>query len=334
MGESKISNSLHVAFFPASDEKTASSRIRVYTIARELVRWGVSVSFGSEQQADILFIQKRVNSHVLKYVRLAKFKGKPIIYDVDDFGAALRYWASDRNFASMLRLADVVTTASEEQLKLLTTGYHVKQATVLLSAIDYYPTRPVQPLLVNREYLRLVWFGSSSTFHLFEHYLPWLLQISYLKVVIISSSDIKEKHSKRYPTVEFRTWSLADFVSTLQTCDLSCLMHDGSTEDRAKGNNKMIASITYGVPAVVSRTPAYESTAREAGVEDALFSNEQELRMAIERLRSLESRQKYLELAQPVIWERYAPEVVARQYVDLALKCLQNRHSFFKLLKM
>jgi glycosyltransferase involved in cell wall biosynthesis len=119
------------------------------------------------------------------------------------------------------------------------------------------------------------------------------------------------------PEVKFLPWNLDNFTSVLQTFDIACLMHDGDIYDRAKGNNKMISAITWGVPAVVSRTPEYERTAKEAGIEDALFSDERELVAAIERLRDPAARENYLERAQGSVWQRYAPQVIAGQFIDL-----------------
>lgn len=321
------------ALFPAGGEETASSRIRVYTFQRELAKRGIAATLGSSAKANVLYIQKKVTRKILWQSRLAKIRGAVVIYDVDDFGSALWYWVPKVYFEQMLRLADLVTTCSDEQLALLTSQYNIEHSAVVSPAIDYYPTAPVQPLLKDRGYLRVAWFGSSSNFHLFEQYLPSLLEMPDLKIVVITNLEAVKDRSERYPDVIFKDWSLQSFVATLQTCDLSCLMHDGTKEDHAKGNNKMIASITYGVPAVVSRTPAYESTAREVGVETAVFFNAQELCTVIESLRSPEARQEYLDLAQPIVWNRYSPEVIAQQYIKLALSCFQDRHRFFHLLR-
>ena len=115
-------------------------------------------------------------------------------------------------------------------------------------------------------------------------------------------------------------WSLSDFIPVLQDCDLACLMHDGKVHDIAKGNNKMISAITWGVPAVVSRTPEYQRTAQEDGIEYAIFSDEKELPVVIERLRSPAARERYIQAAQPAIWSRYSPDVIASQYIDLAVR--------------
>ena len=78
-----------------------------------------------------------------------------------------------------------------------------------------------------------------------------------------------------------------------------------------------ITSITWGVPAVVSRTPQYVKTAIEAKIEDAVFSNGKELLKAVQRLGSSAERQKYLRIAQPAIWNIYSPETITDRFLEI-----------------
>jgi hypothetical protein len=95
------------------------------------------------------------------------------------------------------------------------------------------------------------------------------------------------------------------------------LSHDGTAADRSKSNNRMISSIAWGVPAIVSRTPEYERTAREAGVTGALFDTPAQMVAAIERHRPAAARAAYLDRAQPHVWRHHAPAVVAGQLLQI-----------------
>lgn len=320
---SRAEKKLNFALLPAGGEETASSRIRVFTFERELASRGIRVTRTFSPSANVLFVQKRVTPRILWLARLAKAMGRIVIYDVDDLGDALWYWVPRPLFVRMLTLADVVTTCTEEQRDFLAAHYHVRRSRVVLPTIDYYPTGPVRLPLRDGMPLRVMWFGSASNVHLLQRYLGVLLAIPQVSVVVVTSHKAVEGLLSQFPLVECIPWTLASFVSTLQSCDVACLMHDGSAEDRAKGNNKMITSIAWGVPTVVSRTPAYERTAREAGVETYLFNDEQGLAEAIERLRSADSRRQYLTVAQPAVWGRYAPELMAQEYVNIALERLR-----------
>ena len=314
-------SSLHFSLFPAGDVQTASSRIRIYTLRGALEKRGIRVTMGYSLKANVLFIQKKVTLKNIWQARLAKAMGCVIIYDVDDLGEALWYWVSKRNFQEMLSIAHVVTVCSFKQLEFLLSEYKIEgKGAVIANAIDYFPLAPVKLKQRERDRLRIVWFGNKRNFSLLEKYLNVLLQIPHSEIyAIVREKDIP-KLSGQHPSVHFLPWRLDNFVSVLQNCDLACLMHDGNVYDMAKGNNKMISAITWGVPAVVSRTPEYERTAREAGIEYAVFSDEVDLPAVIERLSTPAARERYLHTAQPAIWSRYSPDVITSQYIDLAAK--------------
>lgn len=323
-----IPSPLHFSFIPAGGIETASSRIRVYTLYNALVQQGVQGKIGYSLKANVLFFQKKVTMKNLLQARLAKARGCVIMYDVDDFGRSLWYWVSKKHFREMLSVADIVTVCSAGQLDLLISEYKISgKAAAIPNAIDYFPPAPVRLAQRKREKLRIVWFGNGDNFCLFERYLNALRAIRHSEIVAIVNEAAIPEFSRRYSFVHFLPWRMHDFVSNLQSCDLACLMHDGTVYDKAKGNNRMISSITWGVPAVVSRTPEYERTAKESGIEYALFSNEEELYAVIERLRSPASREQYLEAAQSVIWSRYAADIIARQYLDLVDQFISERRN-------
>ncbi len=316
---------MRFAMFAAGPEDTASSRIRLYTLCRALADLEIPITLGESASADVLFIQKKVTQDILKITQRAKEQGRIIIYDVDDLGEALWYWVPRPFFYKMIKYADVVTTDTIGHRNQLITGCGATCVEIIPDSIDYYPIAPIHLSITESKSLRVLWFGSVSNMSLFEKYIHTLNSLLNVEVVVTSLGT--DEYSVKYPSVEFIRWSRGSFTSVLQSCHLTCLMHDGSDVDRAKSNNKMITSISWGVPAVVSRTPEYERTALEAGVEYAIFADELELRTVIERLRSPVARSSYLETAQPAIWSRYAPSVVAQRFLHVAVKYHLRAHS-------
>lgn len=308
---------LHFAFFPSGGENTASSRIRVYTLIRELEKRGIPASLGFSSRANVFFVQKKVNQTILQRVRLAKLGDNIVLYDVSDLGDALWSVVSRSDFRKMVGLADIVTCATVSQAEQLASRYGVSCPKVVADSIDYFPSGIVRSSLSQSNPLRVLWFGHSMNMGLTEPYINVLLTIPNLEVVIVTQAAFIELFSHRYPGVHFVPWSISSFVSVLQSCHLAFLPHDGSVQDRAKSNNRMITSIAWGVPALVSRTPEYERTAREAGIESALFADQNDLKVAIERLRSPQARTDYLDIAQPVIWKHYSPDKIAQDYLRL-----------------
>lgn len=302
-------NELRFAFFPAGDENTASSRIRVFSTTRIFQSREIPFSIGETRDANILYIQKKVTSKILNEARKAKRKGHTVIYEIDDFGEALAYWVSPKLLRRMVRLADTIITATPEEAELLETLYGIKDPITLPPCVDYYPDQPARTTHDSNDPLRILWFGNSGTFPSFERYLKTLLGLPGVQVVVCMDEAGQELVSGY--GVEFVLWDLRTFVGVLQSSHLTCLTHEETAIGRVKTNNKMITSITWGVPAMVTNTPDYLRTAQEAGVEYAVFSNEEQLKSIVDRLRSVESRRLYLDAAQPVIWTRQSPAAVA-----------------------
>lgn len=306
---------MKISFMPLADENAPSSRIRVFTLHRALVQSGISSFVGYNPVANVIFIQKRVDKKIFRLALKAKNEGKYIIYDVDDFGDALDYCCSPRYFRKIINLAHVITTDTHEHLVYIVDNFKKNNVAILPDSVDYFPENYVKLIPTDDDQLRVLWFGSIRNITLFEKYASELSIIPKVRVVVATA--VNKELSGKYPQIEFVPWSLTGFIETLQGCHLTCLMHDGSEIDKAKSNNKMITSIAWGVPAIVSNTPDYERTARESGIEYAVFSNVEDLRLVIERLRSSRQRIEYLESAQIKVWGKYSPDAIKNIFLDL-----------------
>jgi glycosyltransferase involved in cell wall biosynthesis len=306
---------MRVAIFPAHDDNAASSRIRAFTLLKTLSLLGHDARLRDAAGADVVVIQKRVTPRTIAVVDHAKREGALIVYDVDDVGRDLWYFTAPSTLHRLLHRVDIVTTDTAAHAALLERDYSVERVEIVPDTIDYYPAGPVRVAVDTDRTLRILWFGNAANITLFEKYSRALANVPRVELVVATNRSAIPRLSQRFPHVSFVPWSRDDFVALLQSCALTVLPHDGSESDRAKSNNRMIASIAWGVPAVVSRTPEYVRTAIEAGVADALFGDERELVSAIERLRDAGARRAYLDAAQSEVWLRYSPAAVAERFV-------------------
>ena len=298
----------------------ASSRIRVLSICKEFQKRQIPYDFVFSERTDILFIQKTVTQEVLHIVQDAKKLGCLVIFDVDDFGMALWVKASPIRFAKMLAWADVITTATMEQRNYVIRNFHKERVETIPNLIDYFPEGiPTFSIKTNPE-LKAVWFGGKENFKRFKKIARMLVKVENLHLCVIINPESVEILKGKYPNIEFIPWSLNTFVSDLQRCDISILTHAGSAIDRMKGNNKMITSIYWGVPAIVSRTPEYERMAEELQIKEFLFENFSELLLAIEKLRSPKFRRDYLACSQPLVWRNYSPSAITDELLNLVHK--------------
>jgi hypothetical protein len=168
--------------------------------------------------------------------------------------------------------------------------------------------------------LRILWFGDASNFTLFAKYAETLRGVPDAEVLVITNAAAIGSLAQRFTGISFLPWSRDTFLSILQSAALSLLTHDGTEADRAKSNNRMITSITWGVPAVVSRTPEYERTARECRIETSLFDDPGACVAAIERLRTRAARYAYLDAAQAEVWQRYSPTAVSGRFLAVVAR--------------
>ncbi len=310
---------MRISIFPAHDDSAASARIRAFSLQRSLSALGHDARLEDAGPADVLFIQKRATPETLALARRAARAGTLVIYDVDDLGLPLWYSVAPTVLFRLLRVAHLVTTDTAGHRDLLLSDYGARAVEVVPDTIDYSPAGPARPDLPEGDLLRVLWFGHATNLPLFERYALRLAALQGVEVVVSTSAAAIAPLSARFPSIAFVPWTKDGFVALLQSCALTVLPHDGGENDRSKSNNRMIASITWGVPAVVSRTPEYERTAREAGVEQALFDGPEELGEVVERLRSPAARRAYLEAAQGEVWRRYSPEAVARRFLAVAV---------------
>lgn len=309
---------MELGFLPADRFDTASSRIRVYSLLEPLTRLGVRPRIGAQAGLDALFVQKRLDSRIVAQSRQAKQSGTLVLYDCDDLGDALANFASPSLLAEMLSLADVVTTNSEGVREILCRDHGPLPVEILPDTVDYWLREPVKDAPPPAETLRLLWFGNVSNLAMVQRYFAPLRALPSCKLTICTHLGQEGALPEIDPArVELATWTLESFPSLLRSCHLSLLMHDGASVDRAKSNNRMIASIAWGVPAIVSRTPEYERTAILAGVPESVFDGAQDVAAVVEAHRSVDARRRYLERAQEVIWQNHAPSVVANRLIDI-----------------
>ncbi len=313
-----------ILFSLAGDENTASTRIRFFSmlpwLKKQNIRWSTELSAQQLLKSDLIFIQKRLDDKILKFIRWAKLLGKPIVYDIDDFGYALKYYASQVHLKKMLELADVITVGSESQKAIVESEYQKNNVQVFPPLIDYYPQAPLPSPDLADDPLRVLWFGLAFNLTPLEQLVERVAQMPSIKLVVITEASSILKLNAKFPFIEFQPWSLLTFVQILRTCHLTVLSHDGSEYDQAKTNNKMIASINWGVPALVSDTPDYQATAIKIGVSDCVFANAAELTQLIDHYRSRPAREAYLQTAQPIIWQMHSPEVITQHFLGFCSK--------------
>jgi hypothetical protein len=316
-----------VTFFPAGTEQLGSTRLRVHSLIHQLSRKGIEVAAGPAEDADVVVIQKKVDHVALEFTRRARGQGKFVIYDADDVGETLSLFGTQQALKEMIAdLASLVIVDTSGHRKQLIRDFKCREVEIIPNPIDYSPEGPGRPGALEHnpgEPLRVLWFGNHGNLSMAAPYLQKLGCESTVELVIITDAAHQENARIQFPEARVIPWSLTTFVKDLQSCHLSLLIHDQSDRARWKSNNKMTASIHWGVPALVSDTPEYSRTAQECGIQEWVLTSPDELRAKVRMFGDVALRHDCLTKAQPVIWQNYAPEKIA----DMFLSAIARRMS-------
>jgi hypothetical protein len=284
----------------------------------------VVFEIGPSRDAHVFFFQKRLTDELVRIAANAKRRGRLVVYDVDDVGNALSFWAPRPLFNEMLTIADCVTTSGSGFAEYLQNEYGVTTLEIYPDSIDYFPSGLTRPPMRDTRQLTVLWFGNPGNLTLLQPYIKQLTSLPWVRLVVCTSpAGCPSIEPDR--NIHIVPWHLARFTSVLQSCHLTCLMHDGERADRVKSCNRMITSVGWGVPAIVSRTPEYERVAKFAGVEYALFSSPSDLPALLGLFADVRVRKLYLDTAQAAVWARHAPATVARLFLDIIQSRLDAR---------
>jgi hypothetical protein len=307
---------MNIAVIPAGTRDQASARIRAFGLQRALLSLGHGTTIGLTSQPDVLLLQNHVTWEMLDVARAVKAGGTTVVYDVDQIGDALLRSMSLRGLYDVLQLADVVTTDTNEHRRQLRDLYGVRSAEVVQDAIDYEPFGPMPATPHEAAPLRILWFGGGGDM-LVQPFLSTLTEMPDVEVVVCADQPDVRPQFGSSGAPEVVRWRRDTFPDLLRSCHLTCLVDDARADAGGKGHNRMITSITWGVPALVLNTPDHHHTAAEIGVSDAVFDDAAGLRAAVARFRSADARASYLAHAQPAVWRAHSPVAVATKFLDV-----------------
>lgn len=302
-----------IALFPAGTIEVASSRLRLHSILR-LMDCHQEVhgpdNLVGKQDISIAWFQKKLTFSHLEAAKRLKLLGATIIYDCDESGKALNFWAHPELVFKMLHLADYIIADTPERLAWLKTSLSKAQYCLLENEIDYVdPGFAGSPAVLTNDTntLRVLWYGNSCNLHSIKNMLQPFVNNSKYQLVLCGANQVEtEKHLKGVQP-ELHQWSREHFLDVLHTCDMTLLSHFGATSDRRKSAHKMITSICHGVPAIVSNTPDYARVAAYAKVQDFVFSDSSDLERVLALSMNPEQRLNYISRAQPLLLSKYYP---------------------------
>jgi len=252
------------------DMNSASTRIRGYIFTENVT-------------ANVLYIQKDATDRAIKAARKSDI---PVVYDLDD---AVRE-KSGRRRKTMLELADIVTTDTEERAVEL--RKYAKVVHVVPDCIDYIrkPLSPKKKLDINDT----VTFGT--------------------KISVLAAKGWVSHYicDRELMPGKFMPWHFKTFPSILRRFDLCVLRHN--KENSPKGNLRLITAMAMGVPCVVSDTPSLAKTMKDVGLHGCICDNKRMLELVCSGLEAMEGlSERLIQYA----WDKYSPEISQKRFREV-----------------
>jgi hypothetical protein len=283
---------LRLSWLPRYSDAYASSRLRVFTLHRELLAQGHDSRIGFDADADVLIVQKHEPGEAMD--RAAGFKGL-VVYDFDDV-------MSDEAMRRAADVADVVTTDTIGHLAWALPRIGTVRTAIVPDPIDYYPAGSA-PASTGAG---AVWLGASDNYGSATWMVDPLLEAG---VPVVTITDVAVD-----PRTTFRKWTLDTCPSDVRAAAVAILSHRGG--DQGKSVNRMIAAINLGVPCIVGFSREYEALARTMGLEWSIAESEAGVVELYRRLTSEPARSAYLAAAQPYVWDQFSPAASAARLLD------------------
>lgn len=285
------------------DNTSASTRIRHDRI---LAAMDDIERVESYELSNVVYIQKRATQQTIEIVGWARDHRVPCVYDIDDSPGQC---ASADVEARIMSLANVVTVDTRAKLQLFS-GFPCtdfgKKVRLVPDCVDYWDERPTYDI---RPYIQTVLtFGRE---HSVAAATPYLLAVRN------SFPDLNFRYVCESAVIgsdkfTFVPWSQESMRAELLKADIVVICHQEDMRGRLRSNNRLLACMAAGVPAICLDGGANAETLREIGRESLIFIGDR----VRDRLRSISfpgQRRGISDAFQEYAWGKLSPRVVAAE---------------------
>lgn len=296
----------------------ATSRIRSLYPAMLLNKHpNISAKVGYAKDAHVVIVSQLAEDELMELLRSNTTQF--VIYDLCD-----RYFYDERVVGEVhakerfYELADRSNVITVSTLTLKRELYEIgvsKPIVVIPDGIDFKGEADTGGYLRRRPDIHTVgWFGNPGRGNLESS--VWLLEESLAlgkKIKLITKSKSVKNYPLLYPyTVD---WCPDTFVDQLSTCDVVVVSH--ASEEQSKSPNRLLTSISCGVPVIVNQSESCERILESAGLRWAIVNTKEDLKVAIGRLSTAHGRNEYFGRVLPVIDKEYGDKKIEKCYLDL-----------------
>ncbi len=189
---------------------------------------------------------------------------------------------------------------------------------VMIDSIDYNLDSFLTPQIKN-PIPKICWFGYPESYYKsmawYEPIIQEIVNKGLIEFYLITSPSLPSK----FPVIPFDNATFVENLKQFDGCILSHAPLDYNINTFVKSPNKLILSITLGVPCIVSNTPSYSEILTNTNLQNYKFSGVESFKKSLNLLLSSENRLEYLKNSQQYVLDNFSYMQMGEQFLQ-ALK--------------
>lgn len=265
---------IELAAFTLHDLSKASSRLRSFYLLSSCEEYDIKVlrniSYKDASKCQIIHLQSVLDNRLFFWLIFWRFKKINIIYDIADQPGS---WRAKLGYLFTIALSTSLTVNTQDRLIYWQKIFFFKKIIVLPDIIDKGKNITNSlPRINDDPSINFFWIGHHENIPSIQKFFP-LLDIHKSRLLICTNIDkVSGSDFESYP-IDLLQWEQDITFSSQRMNSFMLLSHNHNENSLMKSNNKMVLAIYSGFIPIVSRTPEYESLAKELGLEFLLFDD-------------------------------------------------------------
>ena len=262
---------------------------------------------------NVIFSQRHIdpnNPKINAFLKDCKQNGTKIIVFINDVykedGVRLDSWGN---------IADIILCPTEHHKDFIQSLVDIP-VKVMIDSIDYNLDAYIKPQNQN-PIPKICWFGYPESYHKsmfrYEPIIEKMVKENKLQYFLITNPSLPTQ----FPIIPFNSENFTETLKTFDGCILSHSPLDYNINTFVKSPNKLILSITLGVPCIVSNTPNYSSIMDQTNLSNYKFSGLKSFENSLNLLIDNKNRELYLNQSQQHILDQFSYLKMGEQFLEI-----------------
>jgi hypothetical protein len=308
-----------LAAYTLGDISKASSRLRSFYLFAECesaeIRVLRNISYQEASECQIIHLQGVLDFHLFYWLVIWRFRKINVVYDLADQPGS---WVSRLGYAFAIFLSNTLTVNTQERLIYWKKLFYFKRIVVIPDIADKNKNIPsLLPRIQGDPSINFFWIGHHENICSIQEFFPFL-DIIKSRLLICTNIDQADNSAFKPFPIDLLQWQQDITFSSQRMNSFMLLSHDHDKNSAMKSNNKMVLAIHSGFIPIISRTPEYESLAKELNLEFLLFDDFSEV-LSIAKEALSKDWDTILKIAQSHLDHKYSTKAVFSIFMDCCI---------------